>query len=97
MGSDTGLPSRTDRPAATPRRTRRGAAPRFDLGPWRLLRELGRSPTGLGLVAVVGVTLLAGLGVVTLCKYRIWVQVASVVVDFSPAEAPSRSHKAPTP
>jgi hypothetical protein len=89
---------RRERSAPTSRRPppqETATVPRSDLSLWKLLRDLGRSPTGLGLVALVGFTLLAGLGVMTLCRYRLWVQVASIVVDFSPAEVPPPAQKPP--
>lgn len=63
-------------------------------GPWTLLAELGRSRTGLALVAVLAFTLLGGLAVMTLRNYSLCVQLASVSVDFSPADSTCSSNAA---
>lgn len=64
-------------------------------GIWNLLGELGRSRTGLVLVALVAMTFLMGLAIVVVAGYRVSVQFSSLNVYVGPTG--SASVPAPAP
>jgi hypothetical protein len=62
-------------------------------GYFGLIHALARSPIGLTLVAVIALTLLSGLGMMTLSRYRLFVRWSTGVVELAPPSEPQSEQR----